>query len=82
VLIEGYTCEVEQLIRSDVADEAAAVFGDAHIDIATDDTGLIVGVATYGHAPLDGAVDVDNALFTYALAVHPDHRRRLMSSTS
>jgi len=71
-----YTCEVEQLIRSDVADEVAAGSGDAHDDIAIDDTGLIVGVVTYGHAPLD----VDNALLIYALAVHPDHRRRLIGT--
>jgi GNAT superfamily N-acetyltransferase len=75
-----YTREVEQLIRSDVADEVAAGSSDAHVDIAVDDTGLIVGVVTYGHAPLDGAVDVDNALFNYALAVHPDHRRRLIDT--
>jgi len=48
-----YTREVEQLIRSDVADEVAAGSGDAHVDIA---------------------------LFIYAPAVHPDHRRRLIGT--
>lgn len=75
-----YTREVEQLIHSDVADEVAAGSSDTHVDIATDDAGVIVGVITYGHAPLDGAVDVDNALFIYVLAVHPDHRRRLIGT--
>ncbi len=74
-----YTRDVEQLIRSDVADEVAAGSSDAHVDIATDD-GLIVGIITYGSAPLDGAIDIENALFIYALAVHPDHRRRLIGT--
>lgn len=75
-----YTRDVEQLIRSDVADEVAAGSGDAHADIATDDDGLIVGIITYGSAPLDGAINIENALFIYALAVHPDHRRRLIGT--
>jgi len=37
-----------------------------------------LGVAWRGvHVPPVGAVDVDNALFIYALAMHPDHRRRV-----
>ena len=75
-----YTWDVEQLIRSDLADEVAASSGHTQVDIAADDAGAIVGVVAYGHAPLDGAVDVVGALFIYALAVHPDHRRRLVGT--
>ena len=75
-----YTRDVEQLIRSDVTDEVAAGCRNASVDVATTDAGRIVGVITYGPAPLDGAVDIDNALFIYALAVHPDHRRRLIGT--
>jgi ribosomal protein S18 acetylase RimI-like enzyme len=75
-----YTRDVEQLVRSDLADEVAAGSGDTQVDIATDDAGAIVGVIAYGLVPLDSAVDVDGALFIYALAVHPDHRRRLVGT--
>lgn len=74
-----YTRGIEQLIRSDIADEVAAGSRDTSVDIATDD-GTIVGIITYGVAPLDGAIDIENALFIYALAVHPDHRRRLIGT--
>lgn len=75
-----YTRDVEQLIRFELAAEVAAGSVDTQVDIATDAAGVIVGVIAYGHAPLGGAVDVDNALFIYALAVHPDHRRRLIGT--
>lgn len=76
----AYTREVEQLIRGDVADEIASGSTEAHVDIAIDDTATIVGVITYGTTPLDGADDLEDALFIYALGVHPEHRRRLIGT--